>query len=257
MTPQRSTLNACTSRCRLSLFLTTFLQLFVCECARRRSDLAIRSVNHNGTHFLMHHARPGAERGYRKGGDELRRDRRRGEEEPLDAQAAAALLHAAAQLQRRRALRHNVHEADPKLRWKMVHNCNAPQIDETCLAYSVDGISWTAAVPSRLVRPAELPLPRFAQRFRTCCPRIATRTSGSRIRGTQLLHVSRRTSRPSRSTAFLDEGGSSSSSSGAGAARRAVSACRSRSTALDRKNERYEHVIYAQSRTLSRASTST
>ena len=36
----------------------------------------------------------------------------------------------------------DMYEQDPTMRWKMVHNCNLPTIDETCLAYSADGIKW-------------------------------------------------------------------------------------------------------------------
>ena len=106
------------------------------------------SVHHNGTHFIMHyiagqaHETPRLKHGHGKYGS-----------------MAVAVSGDGFDWSYRKALKfyspenanggehcvlHDVHERDPALRWKMVHNCNLPPIDETCLATSADGITWTS-----------------------------------------------------------------------------------------------------------------
>ena len=89
------------------------------------------SVNHNGTHFLMHYiAGPARREGIGKAATSF-------------GAIAVAVSVDGLHWTHKRPLRfftplnsnggehcvlHDVHEADPKLRWKMVHNCNAPQV---------------------------------------------------------------------------------------------------------------------------------
>ena len=101
------------------------------------------SVNHNGTHFVMHYV--AGQKVVAKG---------RSAKHTVGHMAVAVSVDGFTWQKQRldfftvhapSGVEHCVlldeHERNPELRWKMVHNCNVP-VDETCLAVSADGITW-------------------------------------------------------------------------------------------------------------------
>ena len=202
------------------------------------------SVNHNGTHFIMHYVagqkydrelnRRVGRIGVAFSVDGFDWTRRR----PLEFYVFLAPSGG------EHCVLHDVHEPDASLRWKMVHNCNRP-VDETCLATSPDGISWVERGHKwgrNVDRQACLYHDRPGGGYDYMLPQeFATSHCWRDIRGTQLLHVSDDDFHRvllGNSTARQPKG--------------RVPFKLDRMWYLDRFNklERYEHVIYYQTRTL-------
>ena len=212
------------------------------------------SVNHNGTHFVMHYIA-----GQRYDHSLQRRVGRIGVAVSVDGfkwkRRALDFYRFFPPAGGEHCVLLDEHEPDASLRWKMVHNCNQP-VDETCLATSADGISWVERGHKwgrNVDRQACLYHDRPGGGYDYMLPQeFGTSHCWRDIRGTQLLHVSsddfhrallsnvtagRRAFPLGKSTAGRKGG---------------VPFRLERMWYLDRyeKLERYEHVIYYQTRTL-------
>ena len=206
------------------------------------------SVNHNGTHFVMHYV--AGQKVVAKG---------RSAKHTVGHMAVAVSVDGFTWQKQRldfftvhapsggeHCVLLDEHERNPELRWKMVHNCNVP-VDETCLAVSADGITWMEKGHKwgrNVDRQACLYHDSAGGDYDFMLPQeFATPHSYRDIRGTQLLHIGERD--------FLHALLNNMTVSRQGKRGRVPFKLES-SWYLDRynKTERYEHVIYSQTRTL-------